>query len=44
MTQSTLFSPVALRGLEARNRLVVSLMCQYSAVNGFAIARGPGRP
>lgn len=36
MAQSTLFSPVALRGLQARNRLVVSPMCQYSAVNGFA--------
>lgn len=36
MTQSTLFSPVALRGLQPRNRLVVSPMCQYSAVNGFA--------
>ncbi len=36
MNKSTLFSPIALRGLQARNRLVVSPMCQYSAVNGFA--------
>jgi 2,4-dienoyl-CoA reductase-like NADH-dependent reductase (Old Yellow Enzyme family) len=36
MTPSTLFSPVALRGLQARNRLVVSPICQYSAVNDFA--------
>ena len=33
---STLFEPFALRGLTLKNRLVVSPMCQYSAVDGFA--------
>ncbi len=31
-----LFSPLTLRGLTLKNRLVVSPMCQYSARNGFA--------
>ncbi|WP_438353468.1 NADH:flavin oxidoreductase/NADH oxidase [Microbacterium sp. CJ88] len=31
---STLFSPLPLRGLTARNRLWVAPMCQYSAVDG----------
>lgn len=31
-----LFSPLALRGLEVRNRIVISPMCQYSAVDGCA--------
>ncbi|SFR99768.1 2,4-dienoyl-CoA reductase [Microbacterium sp. cf046] len=31
---STLFSPVTLRGLTARNRLWVAPMCQYSATDG----------
>ena len=30
------FSPIRLAGLELANRLVVSPMCQYSAVNGDA--------
>jgi 2,4-dienoyl-CoA reductase-like NADH-dependent reductase (Old Yellow Enzyme family) len=33
---STLFEPLALRGLTLKNRIVVSPMCQYSAVDGFA--------
>jgi len=33
---SALFSPLTLRGLTLRNRIVVSPMCQYSATNGAA--------
>jgi NADPH2 dehydrogenase len=33
---STLFSPIALRGLELANRIVVAPMCQYSAHDGSA--------
>lgn len=33
---SVLFSPIQLRGLKLSNRIVVSPMCQYSAVNGEA--------
>ena len=33
---SALFSPIALRGLTLPNRIVVSPMCQYSAVEGSA--------
>ena len=35
---SALFTPIALRGLTLRNRIVVSPMCQYSANNGEATA------
>jgi 2,4-dienoyl-CoA reductase-like NADH-dependent reductase (Old Yellow Enzyme family) len=35
---SALFSPLTLRGLTLRNRIVVSPMCQYSAQNGAAAA------
>src|SRR5262245_22593345 len=31
-----LFEPLALRGLTLANRLIVSPMCQYSSVDGFA--------
>ena len=31
-----LFSPLRLREVELRNRIVVSPMCQYSSVDGFA--------
>src|ERR1700737_2236394 len=31
-----LLSPLTLRGLTFRNRIAVSPMCQYSAVDGFA--------
>lgn len=33
---SRLFSPLQLRSLEAKNRIMVSPMCQYSSVDGFA--------
>ena len=33
---STLFSPFRLRDLTLRNRIIVSPMCQYSSVDGFA--------
>ncbi|MFO1199834.1 MAG: NADH:flavin oxidoreductase/NADH oxidase [Burkholderiaceae bacterium] len=35
---SQLFSPLALRSLEIANRIVISPMCQYSAVDGLAQA------
>src|SRR5450755_2371453 len=35
-TPATLFSPFTLRKLNLANRIVVSPMCQYSAVNGCA--------
>jgi len=34
---STLFSPIMLRGLTLSNRVMVSPMCQYSAVDGSAM-------
>lgn len=34
MSQPILFSPLTLRGLTLRNRVVVSPMCQYQAVDG----------
>jgi len=36
MTQPLLFTPLRLRGLELRNRVVISPMCQYSAHEGLA--------
>jgi 2,4-dienoyl-CoA reductase-like NADH-dependent reductase (Old Yellow Enzyme family) len=36
MSESRLFSPLRLRGVEFRNRIGVSPMCQYSAVDGLA--------
>ena len=36
MTNSRLFSPVELRGLSLKNRVVISPMCQYSARDGMA--------
>ncbi len=35
-TVSHLFSPIEFRGVRLRNRIVVSPMCQYSSVDGFA--------
>jgi 2,4-dienoyl-CoA reductase-like NADH-dependent reductase (Old Yellow Enzyme family) len=32
---STLFSPISIRGITARNRVVISPMCNYSAIDGF---------
>jgi len=35
-TRPLLFTPISLRGLTLRNRIVISPMCQYSAVDGMA--------
>ncbi|MBX9450637.1 MAG: NADH:flavin oxidoreductase/NADH oxidase [Mesorhizobium sp.] len=35
MTQTKLFTPIRLRELSARNRIMLSPMCQYQAVDGF---------
>ena len=35
MNDVLLFSPLIIRGVELRNRIVVPPMHQYSAVNGF---------
>ncbi len=35
MPMPTLFSPLTLRGTTLRNRVMVSPMCQYSAVDGL---------
>jgi 2,4-dienoyl-CoA reductase-like NADH-dependent reductase (Old Yellow Enzyme family) len=32
---STRFSPISIRGITARNRVVISPMCNYSAIDGF---------
>jgi 2,4-dienoyl-CoA reductase-like NADH-dependent reductase (Old Yellow Enzyme family) len=34
--QTHLFAPLSIRGVELRNRIVVSPMCQYSCDDGFA--------
>ena len=34
--QPLLFSPLKLRGVTLKNRVVISPMCQYSAIDGFA--------
>jgi 2,4-dienoyl-CoA reductase-like NADH-dependent reductase (Old Yellow Enzyme family) len=36
MIQHGLFTPLTIRGLNFKNRIVVSPMCQYSSDNGFA--------
>jgi 2,4-dienoyl-CoA reductase-like NADH-dependent reductase (Old Yellow Enzyme family) len=36
MTSPLLFTPIALRSVKARNRIVISPMCQYSADDGLA--------
>jgi 2,4-dienoyl-CoA reductase-like NADH-dependent reductase (Old Yellow Enzyme family) len=33
---SALFSPITIRSIQLKNRIVVSPMCQYSSENGFA--------
>ena len=33
---ANLFTPIPIKGLELKNRLVVSPMCQYSSIDGFA--------
>lgn len=35
MTESSLFSPLPIRGVTLRSRIVVSPMCQYMATKGF---------
>src|SRR5579863_963890 len=35
-TSVSLFSPLTLRGVTLRNRIVVSPMCEYSSEDGFA--------
>lgn len=37
-TGPRLFEPLDLRGIRLRNRIVVSPMCMYSAVDGVASA------
>ncbi|MEM0905836.1 MAG: NADH:flavin oxidoreductase/NADH oxidase [Pseudomonadota bacterium] len=34
-TKSLLFSPLTIKGLTLKNRIVVAPMCQYSAIDGF---------
>ena len=36
MSAAHLFSPLEIRGMHLRNRIVVSPMCQYSCEDGFA--------
>jgi 2,4-dienoyl-CoA reductase-like NADH-dependent reductase (Old Yellow Enzyme family) len=36
MSQPRLFTPIAMRGVTSRNRIVISPMCQYSATDGVA--------
>jgi 2,4-dienoyl-CoA reductase-like NADH-dependent reductase (Old Yellow Enzyme family) len=36
MAEVTLFSPLQIKGITLQNRIVMSPMCQYSAVDGFA--------
>jgi NADPH2 dehydrogenase len=35
---AALFEPISLRSLQLANRIVISPMCQYSAVEGCATA------
>lgn len=35
-SEARLFSPLRLRGLRPKNRIVVAPMCQYSAADGLA--------
>ncbi len=36
MSHSHLFQPITLRGVTAKNRILISPMCQYSAIDGVA--------
>jgi 2,4-dienoyl-CoA reductase-like NADH-dependent reductase (Old Yellow Enzyme family) len=36
ITMSNLFQPLKIRSIELKNRIVISPMCQYSSVDGFA--------
>jgi 2,4-dienoyl-CoA reductase-like NADH-dependent reductase (Old Yellow Enzyme family) len=33
---ASLFEPITLRSMEFRNRVIVSPMCQYSSIDGYA--------
>src|SRR6201995_1658422 len=33
---ANLFSPIKIKGIELKNRIVVSPMCEYSSTDGFA--------
>jgi 2,4-dienoyl-CoA reductase-like NADH-dependent reductase (Old Yellow Enzyme family) len=35
-TMANLFQPLKIRSIKLKNRIVVSPMCQYSSVDGFA--------
>jgi 2,4-dienoyl-CoA reductase-like NADH-dependent reductase (Old Yellow Enzyme family) len=35
MSEINLFSPLQIKGITLKNRIVVSPMCQYSATDGF---------
>jgi 2,4-dienoyl-CoA reductase-like NADH-dependent reductase (Old Yellow Enzyme family) len=35
LVENVLFSPIEIRGLKLKNRVVVSPMCQYTAVDGY---------
>jgi 2,4-dienoyl-CoA reductase-like NADH-dependent reductase (Old Yellow Enzyme family) len=35
-TEAGLFAPLTIRGLDFRNRIAVSPMCEYSSQDGFA--------
>ena len=39
MSTVSLFEPLTLRDITLRNRIIVSPMCQYSSINGFAYER-----
>lgn len=36
MSQAHLFQPLMLRGITSKNRIIISPMCQYSAIDGVA--------
>ncbi len=36
MPQPLLFEPITVRNVTARNRILISPMCQYSAIDGIA--------
>src|ERR1700761_889689 len=36
MSQPVLFTPLTLRGMTSKNRVIISPMCQYSADDGMA--------
>ena len=36
MSPPLLFQPITIRGVTAKNRILISPMCQYSAIDGLA--------